>query len=211
MKSIGIIEDDKQLRNSLEEFIEMNEELTLLFSFNSVEKWLIYVLNENTPPYILFLDIGLPGISGLKAVSVIKKTYPSTYLIVITGDCSNESIWEAITNGADGYLMKPLSLIEIKKQIDVIRSGGAVLSPTIAEKLIKRINNLSSIQINSKQELTKREKDVLELLLKGLTYKEVAQILQISSTTVNGYVKILYNKMGVNSKAELVSKVLSNQ
>jgi DNA-binding NarL/FixJ family response regulator len=198
------------LRISLEEFIEMNEELTLLFSFNSIEKWLMHVMKDNTPPYILFLDIGLPGISGLKAVSIIKKTYPTTFLIVITGDGSNDSVWEAITNGADGYLIKPISLFEIKKQIEVIKSGGAVLSPSIAEKLIKRINNLSSIQNKSKHELTKREQDVLELLIKGLTYKEVAHILQISSSTVNGYVKILYNKMGVNSKAELVSKVLSN-
>lgn len=211
MITVGVIEDNLALRKGIEEFVSQNNDMRIVFSCNSVEKWLMHQDQNPESPYVLFLDIGLPGISGLKAISVIKNKYPDTKLVVITGDDSRESVWEAITSGADGYLLKPFSLKEISHQIDIIQNGGAVLSPMVAEKLIHRINaNTRPVREAKNLLLTRRENDVLEQLVKGLSYKEVANILQISFTTVNDHIKNIYFKMGVNSKSELIAKVLSN-
>ncbi len=212
MITVGIIEDNQALRTGIEEFVSQNNNMRILFSCNSVEKWLMHYDQDTEGPYVLFLDIGLPGISGLKAISVIKNKYPDTKLVVITGDSSKESVWEAITSGADGYLLKPFSLKEISQQIDIIQNGGAALSPLIAEKLIHRINaNNKPAREGKNLLLTRRENDVLEQLVKGLSYKEVANILKISFATVNDHIKNIYYKMGVNSKSELIAKVLSNR
>lgn len=207
--TIGIIEDNNALRLSLADFIATDHELLLLFSFNSIEKWIMHLEQVSEAPFLLFLDIGLPGISGLKAISVIRNAYPQTKLIVISGDSSKESVWEAITNGANGYLLKPFSLKEFKVQIGVITSGGAAISPLIAEKLIASLNNISPTENAENPLLTTRENHVLEQLIKGLTYKEISNILRISLSTVNDHIKNIYTKMRVNSKAELIAKVLN--
>ncbi|MBI2273101.1 MAG: response regulator transcription factor [Bacteroidetes bacterium] len=212
MVTVGIIEDNQALRTGIEEFISQNNDMRVVFSCNSVEKWLVHYNQDIESPYVLFLDIGLPGISGLKAISVIKDKYPETKLVVITGDASRESIWEAITTGADGYLLKPFSLKEISQQIEILQNGGAVISPVVAEKLIHRINAQTRPAREGKNLLlTRRENDVLEQLVKGLSYKEVAHILQISFATVNDHIKNIYFKTGVNSKSELIAKVLSSR
>lgn len=212
MVTVGIIEDNQALRTGIEEFISQNNDMRIVFSCNSVEKWLVHYNQDIESPYVLFLDIGLPGISGLKAISVIKDKYPETKLVVITGDASRESIWEAITTGADGYLLKPFSLKEISQQIEILQNGGAVISPVVAEKLIHRINAQTRPAREGKNLLlTRRENDVLEQLVKGLSYKEVAHILQISFATVNDHIKNIYFKTGVNSKSELIAKVLSSR
>ncbi len=211
MIKIGIIEDDPALRRSIVDFIDIDTDLFLSFSCNSIEKWITHFENEKENPFILFLDIGLPGISGLKAISIIKKAYPATILIVISGDSSFESIWEAITNGANGYLLKPFSLKEFKQQIEIVKAGGAVLSPNIAEKLLRSLNPGISDDNKKNSYLTSRQNEVVEYLVKGLTYKEIANILRISITTVNDHIKKIYLKMGVNSKSELVNKVLTSR
>ena len=211
MITIGIIEDDPALRMSIVDFIDFDTDLLLIFSCNSIEKWIVHLENEKENPFILFLDIGLPGISGLKAISIIKKAYPETILIVISGDSSFESIWEAITNGANGYLLKPFSLKEFKQQIEIVKSGGAALSPNIAENLLRGLNPGISATSNKNNSLTLRQNEVVEYLVKGLTYKEISNILRISTTTVNDHIKKIYLKMGVNSKSELVNKILTNR
>ena len=212
MVTVGLIEDNQTLRKSIEDFIGIDNDLHLLFSCNSIEKWLLHFEKDSTVPFILFLDLGLPGISGLKAISVFKANYPETKLIVISGDSSNESVWEAITSGAHGYLLKPFSLKEIKQQIAIIQNGGAALSPQIAEKLIQQIGSNNSVkQQDTVKQLTKRENEVLEQLIKGLSYKEVSQLLNISATTVNDHIKNIYSKMGVNSKSELIIRVLKSR
>lgn len=212
MITVGIIEDDHSLRKSMEEFISAEMKMQMLFSCNSIERWLSFFDIDSQVPFVLFLDIGLPGISGLKAISVIKKKYPTTNLIVISGDSSTDSVWEAVTSGANGYLLKPFSLKEIRQHIEIIKAGGAALSPTIAEKLIKQISlGEKPKQEQAKELLTKRESEVMEQLIKGLSYKEVSQILKISTATVNDHIKNIYHKMGVNSKSELIVKILKNR
>jgi DNA-binding NarL/FixJ family response regulator len=212
MTSVGIIEDNQIFRSSLEQFIAQDNSLYLLFSCNSIEQWLSHFEKNPEIPSLLFLDLGLPGISGLKAISFIRNSYPDTKIVVITSDNSQDTIWEAITNGANGFLLKPFAVREIKQQIDVIKCGGAAISPEAAQKLILQLNARSAAPRTEDQGLlTPRESEVLEQLVKGMSYKEVSNMLNISFDTVNGHIKRIYVKMGVNSKSELIAKVLMNK
>ncbi len=212
MTSIGIIEDDCNLRKSIEKLIEITADLDLVFSCNSIEKWLTDSINTCFEPNLLLLDIGLPGISGLHSITVLKRKYPHAKLMIVTGDSSPNTVWESIRNGADSYLIKPFSLKHLKEQISIIRSGGAALSPFAATAILNKISKQDEIRSNKMMpgNLTKREKEVVHELVKGLTYKEVSYILKISPTTVNDHLKNIYVKLGVKSKSELISKVLSH-
>ncbi|MBA4198714.1 MAG: hypothetical protein C0459_14290 [Chitinophaga sp.] len=210
MITVGLIEDDPKLRLNFETFFKLDKEVDLVFSYSSIEQFLANRNNITYDPFIVFLDIGLPGISGLEGVSIINKQYKETHLVILSGNNDEETIWQAISKGANGYLLKPVSLQEIKKQIEIVKNGGALISPEIAQIIIGRVNNLGQKkQQPVSDKLTARENDVIEQLVNGFTYKEIANVLGISATTVNDHLKNIYNKLGVNSKAELISKILS--
>lgn len=197
---IGLIEDDSLLRENIETYFAMSTDIRLVFLVSSVEDLLgDKVISE---PYIIFIDIGLPGISGIEGISIIRKRFPNTHLVMISGACSEELIWQAIKAGANGYLLKPLSLKELVKKIDIIKNNGALISPEVASMLFSRISNIKN---QTETLLTKREHDVMNYLLKGLSYKEIASILSISYTTVNDHVKKIYTKLNINSKGELLA------
>ena len=197
---IGLIEDDSLLRENIETYFAMSTDIRLVFSVSSVEDLLgDKVISE---PYIIFIDIGLPGISGIERISIIRKRFPNTHLVMISGAGSEELIWQAIKAGANGYLLKPLSLKELVKKIDIIKNNGALISPEVASMLFSRISNIKN---QTETLLTKREHDVMNYLLKGLSYKEIASILSISYTTVNDHVKKIYTKLNINSKGELLA------
>ncbi len=206
MVTVGIIEDDSKLRMLLTETLRLNK-AQVLFDFSSVEEFTANKKGLHSP-FLFFLDIGLPGISGIEAVRLIRGFCPETYLVIISGNNDEQIIWNAITAGANGYLIKPVKLENIKQQLQTIVDGGALMSPEVAQLLVKKIHS-SKLGTNKYiGMLTAREKDVITHLMKGLTYKEVAAQLGLSTSTVNDYIKSIYHKTNVHSKAELVSLFL---
>ena len=206
MVTVGIIEDDSKLRMLLTETLRLNN-AQVLFDFSSVEEFTANKKGLHSP-FLFFLDIGLPGISGIEAVRLIRGFCPETYLVIIIGNNDEQIIWNAITAGANGYLIKPVKLENIKQQLQTIVDGGALMSPEVAQLLVKKIHS-SKLGTNKYiGMLTAREKDVITHLMKGLTYKEVAAQLGLSTSTVNDYIKSIYHKTNVHSKAELVSLFL---
>ncbi len=207
MITIGIIEDDPSLRHNLEAFIETQKDTYLSFSLNSVEQFLDRK-SSYEEPFIVFCDLGLPGISGKEGITFIRQLWNETYIVVITGTDDEETIYDCIERGANGYVVKPFKIQELINQIEIIRNGGALLSPQVALKLFKQIQKQTVALETSNYGFTPREKQVVDELLKGLSYKEIAQVLGISSTTVNDHLKNVYPKMGVRTKAELMRKIL---
>ena len=207
MITVGIIEDDRSLRRNLETFIGMEKDLEITFSCNSMEDFLEKrsALDE---PYIVFIDLGLPGISGLEGITFIREKWADVHLVVITGNDDDAVILDCIQRGANGYLLKPFKIAELRKNIDIIRSGGALITPDVALKLFRKIHKPQERFEDNAANLTTREKGVVNELLKGLTYKEIAAVLGISPTTVNDHLKNVYFKMGVRTKSELIAKVL---
>jgi DNA-binding NarL/FixJ family response regulator len=207
MITVGIIEDDRSLRRNLEAFIGLEKDLLISFSCNSMEDFL-ETRNTLNEPFIVFIDLGLPGISGLEGITFIREKWAETHLVVITGNDDDAVIFDCIQRGANGYLLKPFKIEELRKNIGIIRSGGALITPDVAMKLFRKIHRPQERFEDNTANLTPRENGVVNELLKGLTYKEIAIALGISPTTVNDHLKNVYFKMGVRTKSELIAKVL---
>lgn len=207
MITIGIIEDDASLRRNLEAFINTQKDTILSFSLNSVEQFLDR-RSSLDEPFIVFCDLGLPGISGKEGIVYLRQLWSETYIVVVTGTDDEETIYDCIERGANGYVVKPFRVQELMNQIEIIRNGGALLSPQVALKLFKQIQKQTVTLETGGYGFTPREKQVVDELLKGLSYKEIANVLGISSTTVNDHLKNVYRKMGVRTKSELMSKIL---
>lgn len=207
MITIGIIEDDPVLRKNFETFLSTQQDTKISFSLNSVEQFL---QNKNSyeEPLVVFCDLGLPGISGKDGITYIRQFWNDVYVVVITGNDDESVIYDCIERGANGYMLKPFKLNDLLSHVEIIRSGGTLLSPQVAAKLFKHIRKQSSETDLSNYGLTAREKQVVEELLKGMTYKEIGNILAISSTTVNDHLKNVYRKMGVRTKSELMRMIL---
>ncbi len=203
---IGIIEDDHNLRDNIEKFFSLYTDIKIVFSVNSIEKFLGENKSLTQEPYLIFIDIGLPGISGIEGISMIRKTYPNAHIVMISGTCNEDSVWEAVSAGANGYLLKPLSLKKIIDQIDIIKNNGALISPEVASMLFSKIaQKTKEKEAKIEGVLTKRELDVVDYLLKGQSYKEIANQLFISYSTVNDHIKKIYAKLEINSKGELLA------
>ena len=211
MYLIGIIEDDVQLRKTMENYISLQQDMSLVFSCNRIEKWISIRQDAGIVPDCVLLDIGLPGISGLDAISIISSYYPGVKILVISGMEDPLVAWQAMMNGANGFLLKPFRLAEMQKQIEVLKSGGTVLDPETMTGLIQtartRFNSNSSTDRFHEFGLTQREIQVAELLVAGSSYKEISTILNVSYTTVNEHIKNIYKKVKVNSKMAFINRL----
>ncbi len=207
MITVGIIEDDRPLRRNLEIFVNQQKDLHITFSCNSMEAFLEQRVTLDEP-FIIFIDLGLPGISGLEGITLIRQQWPDVHIVVTTGNDNDNVIFDCIQRGANGYLLKPFNINDLIKNIDIIRRGGALITPDVAMKLFKKIHKPQDRFEEANATLTARENDVVNELLKGLTYKEIAAVLGISASTVNDHLKNIYIKMSVRTKSELIAKLL---
>jgi DNA-binding NarL/FixJ family response regulator len=210
MIKIGLIEDNFSLRKNYEMFFNNCKDASLLFSFHSIEQFLSEHGKIKQSPFLIFIDIGLPGISGLDGIGIINKVYPDTHLVILSGIDDEEIIWKAILKGAKSYMIKPVSFNQILAQIESIKEGGVLISPEVAKILVAKISVSGGIPpvTTTVKGLTPREQEVLDNLLKGFSYKQVAAVMAISTATVNDYIKRIYKKLEVNSKTELMAKIL---
>ena len=207
MITVGIIEDDRPLRRSLEIYVNNQKDLYITFSCNSMEAFL-EERSKLDEPFIIFIDLGLPGISGMEGITLIRQQWADVHIVVTTGNDNESVIFDCIQRGANGYLLKPFNIEALVKNIDIIRSGGALITPDVAMKLFKKIHKPKDSYEDVTAHLTTRENGVVNELLKGLTYKEIAAVLGISASTVNDHLKNIYVKMEVRTKSELISKLL---
>jgi DNA-binding NarL/FixJ family response regulator len=212
MTLVGMIEDCLTLRKNLEKMFELDMELDLLFSFPSIEQLINNpAVWQKKPPHILLLDVDLPGISGIDGISIIQKLFPQIDIIIISGSLEEDVIWRATTGGAKGYLLKPVFFSQLKEQIRQIRSGQTLISPEAASVLVRKLNRTGmepKPQLQIQEVLTKKEGEVVEYFLKGFSYKQIAMAMQISVSTVNDHQKKIYKKLNINSKYELLAKLL---
>lgn len=205
MKSLGILEDNRILRDTIEDYIAISNKYHLIFSEDSYSSF-SKTEYEVAPDYII-LDIHLNDISGLDVIPDIKRIFPESHVIVITGDKDKDLILKAIQNGACGYLYKPFKMEELEKVISNVETSGSFLEPELLTKLMSLISIKNSQDLfGGKNEITPRENEIIELIKKGHTYKEMAELLHVSFHTINYHLKNIYIKANVRSKNELVAK-----
>lgn len=209
MAIIGIVEDNIKIRDLIQRYLDMQEDMDCPVAKDSVEEMLEY-LEKHSAPDVMLMDIQLPGMSGIKGMEIIKSKYPDIDIIMLTIYHDSHKIFDSLKAGASGYLLKHTSLPEIKESIDNLLKGGAPMSPQIARKVITHFNDQAP-QKNPDSMLTDREQDIVNGLVDGLSYKLIADRFDISIDTVRAHIRNIYKKLHVNSKAEVIAKSLRGE
>lgn len=208
MISVAIIEDDEEIRAGLQKYLNRQAGFACRRAEESVEAFLARDLQEEWPDVIL-MDIGLPGMSGIDGIKLIKRQYPEIDIVMLTVYHDSHKIFEALRAGASGYLLKNTPLAEIKEAFAQLQAGGAPMSPPIARKVIEHFNPPNKPAPESP--LTAKEKEIVVGLVDGLSYKLIAERMSISVETVRFHIKNIYQKLHVHSKAEVITKSLRGE
>jgi DNA-binding NarL/FixJ family response regulator len=200
--TIAIIEDVEDIRNNLKDFFGNRPEIAAVHSFECMEDF-FKKEHINTVPQIVLCDIGLPGMSGIEGIKIIKNIFPDTDVIMLTVFSDSEKIFQSLCAGATGYVLKGTPMQEILKAVLEIQAGGSYMTSSIARKVI---NYFVPQKKYSNEYLTPKEKHIVEALTEGLSYKLIADKAEISIDTVRFHIKNIYRKLHVNSKAEVIGK-----
>ena len=202
-KTVVLVEDDELLREQLVKILNETKEVEVLIAVSSGEEAL-----EKIPSYspdVILLDINLPGKSGIDCIRELKQKCSSTEVIMLTAYEEEDNIFNALREGASGYLLKTSTPQEIFDAIRDVHSGGAPFSSHVARKVAQYFRQDREISIEN-ESLSPREREVLQLLSSGYIYKEVADKLDITVETVRTYVKRVCAKLHVRSKVEAILK-----
>lgn len=206
---IAIIEDDDLVRESLAGFLGNAKGMSCTIAVPSVELFLDR-LKKESPPDVLLSDIGLPGMSGIEGIRLIKDRHPEVDIIMLTVHDDAEKIFRSLCAGASGYLLKNTPFKEIKVGIETLRSGGAPMSPEIAGKVIGFFRE-NTPKPKPQSVLTEKEHEVVVGLVDGLSYKLIADRMSVSVQTVQVHIKNVYRKLHVHSKGEVIAKSLRGE
>lgn len=204
-----IIEDNELLRDSLKEAINKSSSINCSNAFGSGEAALEFIESAELVPDIILLDIGLPGMSGIELIPELKKLSPSSKIIIITIHDDDENVFNAICAGASGYLLKDLSSDSIANSISEVMNGGAPMNSHIAKKVLNmfRDQNIKS----EGYDLSDREKEILALLVDGLSKKQIADNIFLSHHTVDSHIRNIYAKLEVHSRSSAISKAIKEK
>ena len=200
---IALIEDEPNVSEPITQFVNQQQDMIMVATFRTVEAFL-HPPTSFPSPDILLLDISLPhGISGLQGIPKIKEVYPEVAIIMLTTASNSETIFEALQLGAVSYLNKKNDLKTIAETIRIVDQGGSYMSPAIARKIA---NFFPQQQTPPKHEqLTDRQMEIVHGLMEGLSYKMIADKLNISVQTVNDHIRRIYKTLQVNSKVEVIN------
>ena len=202
--SVSIIEDDAGVRSLVADWIAHDEGLKLVSEHESVEG-AIALLPAHRPDVVL-VDINLSGQSGITCVRQLKAAMLETQFVVFTVFEDSDHIFDALTAGASGYLMKQTPREELLASIRQVHAGGSPMNSYIARKVVQWFQKKPQEPNRGLvEDLSARELEILRLLARGLAYKEMADLLGLSIGTINTHVRRIYHKLHVSSRGEAVS------
>ncbi len=207
-KHIAIVEDNVKIRSLIQKFLNLQEDMACSITESSVESFLEHI-KENKAPDVVLMDINLEGMTGIEGMKIIKEQYPDVEIIMLTVYHDSHKIFDSLKAGASGYLLKHTSLPEIKEAIEMVMKGGSPMSPQIARKVITYFQPKTEQKPDSG--LTPREHEIVKGLVDGLSYKLIADRMDISIDTVRAHIRNIYKKLQVNSKAEVIAKSLKGE
>ena len=201
--TVSIIEDDAPVRQILTGWIDTAKGFRCLSAFGSAESALVSLPRE--APHILLVDINLPGMSGIECVRRLKPLMPETQFLMLTVYADTDHIFDALSAGASGYLLKETGRGELIASLKLVHEGGSAMTSFIARKLAQSFRQPHP-ELPDPQSLTPRERAILELLSRGDYYKEIAESLGISVYTVCTHIRRIYEKLHVRSRGQAVAK-----
>jgi len=205
MLSIAIIEDQAAIREGLAFLIDNTPGFKCLGRYRSVESALREIGNEL--PEVVLMDIGLPGMSGIEGIRVLKARYPNLLFLTVTVYDDDERIFQAICAGASGYILKKTPPARLLEYIQEAKTGGAPMSPEIAKKVVDLFRRNPPPR-KAEHDLTAHELRLLRMFVDGHTCKTAAADLGVTVHAVTWHLRSIYEKLHVHSKTEAVSKAL---
>ena len=208
MINVGIIEDDSEIREAICSYLNDQDNIRCDLAEESVEKFMRFLYPDKLPSVIL-MDIGLPGMSGISGIKLIKEKFPEIDILMLTVHNDPHKIFQSLCAGATGYLLKTTPLSEIKKFIEELSTGGAPMSPQIARRVIEYFQKEKEDKKPSP--LTEKEKEIVLDLVDGLSYKMIADKQNITIETVRTHIKHIYHKLHVHCKADVIRKSLQGE
>lgn len=216
---IAMAEDNAVNRNTFLQKIKMSGNLQLVFTAANGNECLeeLKGLPHSQLPQVIFMDLQMPSMDGIETIRIAKALYPQVHYIVLTVFDDDEKIFEAIKAGASGYLLKhePAAVLE-DAIVNVLETGGAPMSPAIARKALQMLSRTSEnmeAQRGSSQlplNITEREKEILQHMVNGWDAKRIASELQLSVLTVRKHIANIYDKLHVNSRAQIITLAHKN-
>jgi DNA-binding NarL/FixJ family response regulator len=201
--TIAIVEDLDEVRDGLKNFISLSHDFKVLETFKTAEEAV-----DGLPllqPDIVIMDINLPGMNGIECIRQVKDKSPGTQFMMFTVYENDEKVFEALKAGASGYLLKNTGLVQLIESLKELHNGGSPMSANIARKLVTLFRSEQK-QAPNLEVLSHRENEILQLLSKGLLYKEIAEQLSISTSTVRQHIHHIYEKLHVQNRTEAINK-----
>jgi DNA-binding NarL/FixJ family response regulator len=201
--SISIVEDLDEVREGLKQFISLSPEFLVPETYKTAEDALLGL--PDLRPDIVIMDINLPGMNGIECIRQLKGKMAGTQFMMFTVYENDEKVFEALKAGATGYLLKNTGLVQLIEALKELYNGGSPMSSNIARKLVSVFHEKEKTS-DPFEGLSPREKMVLELLSKGLLYKEIADQLSISTNTIKQHIHKIYEKLHVQNRTEALNK-----
>ena len=205
---VAIIEDQREVRDGLGVLLNGTSGFRCTGSFRSVEAALAGLGREH--PDVVITDIGLPGMSGIEGIRILRERHPNLPFIALTVYDDDERVFDALCAGAYGYLLKNTPPAKLLDSLREVVNGGAPMSPEIARRVVKLFRDFRPPE-RSDSHLTPQEKGLLKLLVEGHSYKTAAFKLNITTNTVSFHLRNIYSKLQVHSKSEAVAKALRDR
>lgn len=205
---VAIVEDHQKFREALEFLLNNTPGYQCVGSFRSMEEALEKI--RFNLPDVALVDIGLPGMSGVEGVGLLKEQHPSVVLLMNTVYDDDERIFQALCAGASGYLLKKTPPARLIESLNEAIAGGAPMSPEVARRVLALFREIRPPDYEDYQ-LTPHELRLLKLLTEGHSYKTAASELGVSVKTVSFHLQKIYEKLQVHSKSEAVAKALRNR
>lgn len=197
---LAIIEDNAVVSDSLQQFFDQSGNVEIVSRSRSVEDFHQDVLPKQQID-VMLLDINLPGMDGIQAIPFIHEKFPKLDIIMLTTFDDADHIFKALKAGACSYLSKRSPLTKIHEAVEIVAKGGSFMSPSIARKVVMSFNNT---KVDMLENLTARQKQIVDGLIDGQSYQSIADLNHISVETVRDHIKKIYKKLQINSRNELV-------
>ena len=208
MIKILIYEDNPQLREGLTMLINGSDGFEVLASFKNCNNVTVEV--DAYKPDVILMDIDMPGINGIQGLKLIREINSEVKILMLTVFDDNKNVFEAIRSGANGYILKKTPPAKLLEYIQEAQSGGAPMTSSIATQVLKMFTDIHEDK-GEDYHLSDREKQVLQLLVNGYSYKMIASEMFIAIDTVRSHIKKIYEKLQVNSKSEAVAKAFRDK
>jgi DNA-binding NarL/FixJ family response regulator len=203
MIKVAIVEDNKLTREGLEKIVNLSSNYRCICTCTTAEEAL-EILPEHQPEIIL-MDIQLPKMSGIECVSLLKERLPSAQFIMVTVYEDPDRVFSALRAGASGYLLKRTAPEQVLNALDDVQRGGAPMSGEIARKVVTYFRNQEA-ENPDLEKLSAREREVLELVVRGFSNKEIAARLEVTLDAVRWHLKNIYHKLHVHSRTDAALK-----